>query len=439
MDFIECPYCRSNKIVKKGIRSSKKGVIQRLFCNNCNREFSKLKDEVNLNEKINTGKIYEQGDNFINVICASTRMLSKEDIIKEFNIDLEVWEIERFKVKTSEGYRKDRKVEWDVKDGVVERGHVRDSGKLLIAPLYHIEVRFRRKVKEIELRDIKDLMIKEMKKFAPEYKTIKYNKIKDKFLLEPDIPDLHFGKLAWSEESGEDFDIKIAEELALNSLQSLINQSSIYSIDRILFPIGNDYFNVNNKLNVTIHNTPQQEDTRWQKTFVKGRLLAIKMIDMLASVAPVDVVIVPGNHDEERTFYLGDALECWYHNNKNVNINNQAVKRKYYLYGKNLIGFTHGYYEKLDKLPLLMSLEQPKWWAQSKFREWQTGDKHHKREIKTSLKVDESTGVMVRILSSLTAKDAWTFDKGFVGAQRASEAFVRHYTNGLIAQFVSSL
>jgi len=435
-----CPECGTPLISRGKQRSGNR----RFNCKKCFKSFTYdnegnriTKEVYKDSNKENTS--YEQGKNFINIICASKRMLTKEEVIKQFKIDLSEWEIDSFKVKTSEGYRKDRKVDWDVKDGVVTNGKVRDTGKMLIVPLYHIEVKLKRKVEEIELRDIKKEIIQDIKKFAPKYPKITYLKIKDKFLLEPDMPDLHYGKLSWAEESGEDFDIKIAEECALDNLSSLINQSSIYSINKILFPIGNDYFNVNSKLNTTVHDTPQQEDTRWQKTFKKGRELAVKMIDTLSTIAPVEVLVIPGNHDEERTFYMGDALECWYHNSSNVKVDNRAVKRKYFLYGKNLIGLTHGYYEKLDNLPLLMSLEQPEWWALSKFREWQTGDKHYKKEIKTSLKENESTGVMVRILRSLTANDAWLFDKGYVGGLRGAEAFVRHFEKGLIAQFTSSI
>ena len=60
---------------------------------------------------------YEEGNDFINIVCASKRILNKEDIIKQFNIDSTIWEIERFKVKSSEGYRKDRKVKWQVNNG----------------------------------------------------------------------------------------------------------------------------------------------------------------------------------------------------------------------------------------------------------------------------------------------------------------------------------
>uniref|UniRef100_A0A7C3WLN4 IS1 family transposase n=1 Tax=Dictyoglomus turgidum TaxID=513050 RepID=A0A7C3WLN4_9BACT len=412
-----CPYCNNTSFVKRGFSVNKK---QRYFCKVCGKTFSINETDFHppsrkyLKELVSANKDVAEITSTVN-----ERVLNEQDLIRVCNIDTSIWEIERWVCN-----------KWEVgvktpKDGVE------------IKPLYQVKAWLRRKKEEILLKNIKEEIKDEIKKFSLKYPKIFYKKHKEKYLLEIDMPDLHFGKLAWNEESGEDYDIKIAEEVALDSLSSLINQSSVYTIDRILFPVGNDYFNVNNKFNTTVHNTLQQEDTRYQKTFKKGRLLAIRMIDMLSTIAPVDVVIVPGNHDEERTFYLGDSLECWYHNNPNVTVDNRAVKRKYYLYGKNLIGFTHGYYEDLKKLPLLMSLEQPEWWAITKFREWQTGDKHHKKEIFTYLREDESQGVMVRVLRALSATDTWHYDKGFVGAQRAAEAFVRHFENGLIAQFLS--
>jgi len=160
--------------------------------------------------------------------------------------------------------------------------------------------------------------------------------------------------LTWEEESGANYDIKIARKVVHAALDQLLDYAARYDVEKIVFPFGNDYFNVDNKLNTTTHGTPQQEDTRWQKTFRLGRLLAVEMIDKCSVLAPVDVLIIPGNHDEERSFYLGDALECWYHKNRNVMVNNKAMKRKYYPFGVNLIGFTHGYHEKYDKLPAMM-------------------------------------------------------------------------------------
>ena len=378
---------------------------------------------------------YEQDDRFINIVCSSRRLLTKEEIVAQFKVDTTIWEIERFKVKTSEGYRKDRKVVWQVEDGKVLKGDVNDTGKMLVVPLYHLEVRFIKKKNIEQARDALDTLVENAKKFAPKYTKIKYNKTKDACLYEIDLPDIHFGRLAWEEESGQDSDIKIATNAVNSVLDQLILNAQNYNIGRILLPIGNDFFNVDSKNNTTTMGTPQQEDTRWQKTFTKGRELAVEMIDKCAAIAPVDVLVVPGNHDEQRSFYLGTALDCWYHNNSDVTINNSAMSRKYYSYGKNLIGFTHGQTPKNNNLPLIMAVEEPEKWANSKFREWHTGHYHSSSNIIHSTK--EGIGVVVRILRSLAIADAWTFNKGFVGAIRGGEGFLWHPENGLVAQFTA--
>jgi hypothetical protein len=324
-----------------------------------------------------------------------------------------------------------------VTDGRVSKGDVEDTGKMLVVPLYHMELRLVRKEEEIRANSAIEEMIQDAKKFAPVYPKIKYAPSKGKMLYEIAMPDIHFGRLTWHEESGQDFDIKIAEYIVRETLSQLLQYSKNFEIGRILFPLGNDFFNANSKLNTTVKGTAQQEDTRWQKTFRAGRRLAIEMIDSCMEIAPVDVLLIPGNHDEERVFYLGDALECWYHNNKNVRIDNDAVSRKYYTFGKVLLGFTHGDAETTKKLPSLMQFEVPKLWGDSTYREWHTGDKHHKTDF--VLEVDEQVGIVIRILRSLAPADAWTFAHGFVGSQRAAEAFLWHPENGLIAQFTAGV
>lgn len=375
---------------------------------------------------------YEQGDDFINIVCASQRMMTEQEVIEQFRVDMDKWEVERFKVKTSEGYRKDRRVEWKVENGTVLHGDVNDTGKMLVVPLYHIEVRFKRKVEEIRARLAVEDMKRDAQAHAFHYGTVKHaNKRKGGMLLEIGMPDIHFGRLTWHEESGEDYDIKIAERVIHKVLDELLSYSGAFKVERILLPIGNDFYNVNSKSNTTAAGTPQQEDTRWQKTFRMGRRLAVSMVEACLEVAPTDVLIIKGNHDEERTFYMGDALECWFHACRHVTIDNTAKARKYYVYGCNLIGFTHGSEEKMDRLPMLMPVEVPELWAGSKHREIHCGDKHHKYDAK------EQAGVVVRILRSLAAADAWTYQKGFVGAMRAAEGFLWDKENGLRAQFTA--
>lgn len=449
MNYTKCPDCGSECITKNGHRRGK----QQLCCKNpdCKRsQFSLPPNEVNLNPNNNRNSFtnknfkeeesttYEQGDNFINIICASKRMLTKDEVIKQFKIDLNEWKIESFKVKTSEGYRKDRKVEWDVSDGTVTHGHVRDSGKMLIVPLYHIEVRLKRKVEEIRLNLIKEDIIRDIKKHTFKYPKITYPALDDKCLLEVDLFDLHFGKLTWAEETGDNYDIKIAERLFMKCINDIIVKAEGYHIDRVLFPVGNDFFNVDNKENSTAKGTPQQEDTRWKKTFRKGRQLIVKAIDILSTIAPVDVIIVPGNHDYERAFYLGDSLEAWYHKCANVRVNNNANTRKYYAYGNVLLGFAHGKTEKPGDLRALMPVESPELWAKSKFREWHLGDQHRKIEY-FHKGTEEHLGITIRFLRSLTATDSYHHEHVFKAHIRAAEAFIWNKELGMVCQYYVNL
>lgn len=413
-----CAECDQVAVRKDG--KDKRGK-QRYKCSACGS--FKHPIEIRKPEQEKTESFIGQEDRAEISKTVNQEVRTLEDLIRVCNIDINEWEIERWMCNKWESFYK-------IGDG--SAGHTN-------VPLYQVKAWLKKNRPLINLRETKEAILDELKKFAPKYPKLKRAKVAGEYLLEIDIPDLHFGKLAWAEESGQDYDIKIAQDAATKTIESLINQSKAYKVDRILFPIGNDYFNVNSKLNTTAHNTPQQEDTRWQKTFKAGRLLAIKMIDMLQTVAPVDVLVVPGNHDEERAFYLGDSLESWYHKCENVNVDNRAQKRKYYRYGKNLIGLTHGYYEKLADLPMIMAHEQKANWAECKFLEWQTGDKHHKKEIKTTLRENEEKGVMIRVLRSLSANDAWHFDKGLINQVRAGEAFIRHKDAGVIAQFLSAI
>lgn len=262
--------------------------------------------------------------------------------------------------------------------------------------------------------------------------------IEENNLLEIALYDLHIGKLAWAGETGENFDVKIATARFLESLETLLERAKGFTYSRILFPVGNDFFNADNLHNTTTAGTPQDEDLRWQKTFKMGVNLIYTTIDTLKILGvPIDIVIIPGNHDFERSFYLGSVLEARYGGDSMININNDASPRKYYEYGKNLLGFSHGKYEKENALPMLMATEQPEAWGRTVFHEWHLGHFHKKRNINFAVfdkaqVLNEDIGVIVRYLSSLTGTEQWHHKRGFVGSHKAGEAFIWNDQTGMI-------
>jgi hypothetical protein len=371
----------------------------------------------------------------IRVTTSEKRFTKKEDIIKRFDIDTTIWDIEKFIIKTNEAWRKDKSISWHVSNGRVSEGHVEDTGKILIVPIYNIEIRFTRKKAVSSAKDAIRLLKEDARKFSPIYPKISYQKISNGLMFEPSIPDIHFGRESWEEVSNFEYNIEIAEKMVIEVLEKLFSRISIGEVDKILLPLGNDFFNVDNHVSTTTRGTFQDEDTLWQKTFTHGRMLAVRMIDTCSQFAPVEVKIIPGNHDMTRSFFLGDSLECWYHNNMNVSIDNSPMPRKYFCYGKNLVGFSHGHSEKISNLPLLMAIEQPENWGKTEYREFHTGHFHNKKDY--VLKTDESGGVVVRILRALASPDAWTFNKGFIRSVQAAEGFLWDRNEGVVQQITA--
>jgi hypothetical protein len=258
---------------------------------------------------------------------------------------------------------------------------------------------------------------------------------KKKYLLELSLPDLHIGKLSWEDESGENYDTKIAIERYNNSVAKLLDHVRHYKneIEEILLPIGNDLFNIDNKNNMTTAGTPQHVDSRWQQMFNKAKGLLINNINELMQIAPVKVVMVSGNHDMQTVFYLGSVLEAYYRNTDKVNIDNSPTQRKYHSYGINLIGFTHGNEEKHQELGLIMATEKPELWAASKCRQFHLGH-YHSRKTTKYLDVQEFQGFTVRILPSLSGTDAWHNSKGYM-SMKSAVAYLYAKDNGLVAEF----
>jgi DNA repair exonuclease SbcCD nuclease subunit len=216
------------------------------------------------------------------------------------------------------------------------------------------------------------------------------------------------------------------------AINNLLQKAPINLIQRIVIAVGNDLFNVDGADEMTTAGTPQMEDSRWQNTFKKGCSLLKEVIGQLAIDLPVDVLIIPGNHDSERSFYLGEFLSAFFKDHPNVSIDNTPTLRKYYKFGETLIGYTHGDKEKKDQLPLLMATECKEDWANTSFKEYHLGHLHKEMD-------DEIMGVKIRTLSSLAPADAWHSSKGYVGSIRGARAFLYHVDNGLEAQYYYNL
>ena len=247
--------------------------------------------------------------------------------------------------------------------------------------------------------------------------------------------DIHIGKYANDLETGSGYDVETACMRVLEGLEGLTVKAEGFDVEKILFCIGNDVLHIDNVYNQTTKGTRQDVDGKWWEHFEIALALYVKCIEMLREIAPVDVVHSMSNHDYQSGFHLAHALKSWFRNDKDVNFDISVSHRKYYQYGKNLIGFEHGDGAKMDKLPLIMAQERPHMWSESKFRYWYLHHLHHKVKHKW-LDGKDFIGVTIEYMRSPSGTDNWHSRKGYVGVPKAVEGFLHEKTSGQVARLV---
>lgn len=278
----------------------------------------------------------------------------------------------------------------------------------------------------VTYEQVRDEIIEDMKSHAPKYPQIKRSEVKDGHLLVVDPADVHIGKLCSSLDGGA-YNSEIAVRRVKEGVQGIINKAKGFSIDKILFITGNDILHTDNTKRTTTGGTPQDTDGMWHENFITARKLYVEIIEMLLPIADIHVVFNPSNHDYMAGYYLLDSISSWFSKSKNITFDCSITHRKYFQYGKNLIGSTHGDGAKLINLGPLMANEKAEMWGQTKHRYIYTHHVHHKTS-------KDMIGVTIESLRSPSGSDAWHNKEGYTGVPKAVEGFIHHKEHGQVAR-----
>jgi hypothetical protein len=359
------------------------------------------------------------------ITVTNKRIKTLGDLIAICEIDLEVWDI----------------VSWECNKWEV--GAKNAAKEIVVSPLFQVKAKLSRRKIDTDLRLQKEALLEELKGFKPNYDLDVINRIHtgilrpdNQRLLEICIFDPHFGKLSWREEAGEDYDIKIAEKRVKDAIKDLLSEVNLSTVERILLPLGNDLINVDSSNNMTFAGTPQSTDVRYPKIIKVVRRVLTQIILDLSLIAPVDVVIVPGNHDTISSFMMGEILDATFSSNPRVNVDNGPKLRKYYRYGLNSFQFSHGNEERHEALGLIFATEEKNLWAATKFRFSQLGHYHKNKKI-NYVSVDEHQGFQIQILPSLSGVDAWHYKKGYKSLHQA-KALLYDKDKGPVGEFTTT-
>lgn len=250
-------------------------------------------------------------------------------------------------------------------------------------------------------------------------------KIGDK-MFELPLLDWHVGKYVKPDDFGMDgYNLDIAKKMFEDVILTFISNLKQYQIKPglVVFPIGQDFFHVDNVRNATTAGTPLEYDKGWQEIFSVGVDMLIWAIEQLRQVAPVKVLYVPGNHDEMMSYCALVGISHIYKNTGGVDVDTNGDARKYVHFGNCLIGYTHGR-EEGKRISGLMQYEAPDAWAESKYREWHMGDLHHET-------AKEDNGIIFRRIGTVAPADTWHSKKGYVATHRKATGFVWDRRQGL--------
>jgi hypothetical protein len=353
---------------------------------------------------------FSQTDKTATLVTVDRQIKTPEDAIKYADVDEKVWQIDRFVVNKWEQGSKDKEQE------------------VQVVELWQVKVWFRRKVGIFEKRSLDYLeSVINKSRWKPPKKVSK--RTTGDHMLEVSLFDAHFGKLCWEQETGTDYDTDIASGYYLNAVDDLLADNADANIEKIIFPLGNDFFNVDSLRNETTSGTAQDVDDRYHRVYAKGYEATIAAVERCRKIAPVEIILVQGNHDTLSSYHLAFAMQCTYSDTKDVEVDCSPKFRKYRKYGKTLLGLTHGDGERPSDRTTLMAREASQWWHDCDFYEWHTGHFHAEKKLQQA--GTETNGIVERVLPSLSGTDRWHAKKGYTLNRQAAMAFLYDKDKGM--------
>ena len=186
-----------------------------------------------------------------------------------------------------------------------KHGLVRRNGKsLLIAitfgrtrpravgiTLYQSRLTVKPKKQGLSLEEIDDFAQLD-RKFTTPIRVKPRPRVKCHRMAEVNLADLHFGKLCWHGDTGNNFDYKIATQVFRDIIERIYHELP-EGLDYITFVWANDFFNSDTIEQTTTAGTRQDVDVRWQKMFNKGVELLVEAITLFSELAPVKTFYTP--------------------------------------------------------------------------------------------------------------------------------------------------
>ena len=326
-----------------------------------------------------------------------------EELIEKCNIDTSVWEVTRY---VQNYWGNNKSPYWQVKAWLSRK----KEAEIVQNEFVNFLQTYERKAGKIEVEKSNTL---------GSYGCLVINK-----------QDAHYNKL----DVYGDNDIYKRTGNVLEKIEIILKQASLSNnLDTIYYIVGSDEFN-SEFTGTTTKGTPQQNILPYHEAFQRICDHEVMVIESLASTgATVNVIYVPGNHDEYVGWHLIKWLEVYFRDESSVIFENSPSYRKYISFGNSAIMLNHGDVVKPSKLAAVFPIEFKNEWSYHDHFYIFTGDKHHE------LSQDFNGIKFYQIPAFSNAKSQWDDKNGYTTSKAEVTAFLIDVSNGMTNIFKQHL
>lgn len=242
------------------------------------------------------------------------------------------------------------------------------------------------------------------------------------------ITDYHIGMLAWHEEGGDNWDIKIAENTLINAFSYLIAHSP--DADTCIINQLGDFLHFDGLKPVTPASGHVLDgDSRFHKMIRVAIRCLRAMVDMaLSKHKSVHLICAEGNHDESSAHWLQELFSVLYENEPRITVETSPKPYYCYQHGSVMLAYHHGHCKGQDKLFPIIPALFPKVWGNTEFRYVHEGHMHHKQ-------VKENAGMIREMHQTLAAADAYSSRGGYI-SERATTCITYAKKHGEVARIL---
>ena len=226
------------------------------------------------------------------------------------------------------------------------------------------------------------------------------------------ITDYHMGMLAWHEETGDDWDIKIAEDLLIKWFAQAIHQSP--DADTAIFAQLSDFLHFDGMDAVTPASKHLLDaDTRFSK-LVRAviRVLRIVITMLLQKHQNLHIIMADANHDPVSQIWLREWFSVMYENEPRVTVDTSPNPYNAYEFGNTALFFHHGHKRKVANVSHVFASQFREMFGRTKYAYAHTGHLHH-------LDVKEDSLMIVEQHRTLAANDAYGARGGYLSGRDA--------------------